>query len=65
MMDERPDMNDLSSFTSTRAYLSDEQRTFMNGGPASKRDRTDPSYWRDTKPDPERIKAYAKLKQSK
>jgi hypothetical protein len=65
MMDERPDMNDLSSFTSTRAFLSPEQRAFMNNGPASTRDRNDPSYWRHTKPDPERIKAYAKLKQSK
>ena len=36
----------------------------MNGGPAAKRDRTDPSYWRGDKfkADPERIKAYAKLK---
>ena len=65
MMDERPDMSDLSSFTSTRASLSDEERVFMNGGPAAKRDRSDPSYWRPLHPDPERIAAYAKLKRAK
>ena len=64
MMDERPDMNDLSSFTSTRALLSDEERAFMNRGPAAKRDRSDPSYWRPLQADPERVKAYSKLKAS-
>jgi ketosteroid isomerase-like protein len=62
MMDELPDMNDLSSFTSTRALLSNEERALMNGGPAAKRDRTDPSYWRPLEADPERVKAYAILK---
>ena len=61
MMDERPDMNDLSSFTSTRALLSDEMKAFMNGGPAAKRDRTDRSYERPLRPNPERAKAYARL----
>ena len=62
LMDERPDINDLSSFTSTRALLSDKERAFMNGGPAAKRDRTDPSYWRPLRADPDRIAAYKKLK---
>lgn len=57
-MDERPDMNDLSSFTSTRALMSDEARAFMNGGPGSRRDRSDPSYLRPLVADLERVEAY-------
>jgi len=56
-LDERPDMSDLTSFTSTRAILSDEVRAFMNGGPASRRDRSDPSYQRPLHADVERVKA--------
>ena len=62
MTDERPDMNDLSSFTSTRALLPPDVRAFMNGGPGPKRDRTDPSYQRPLRADPERIRAYQRLK---
>jgi hypothetical protein len=62
MMDERPDIDDLSSFTSTRALLSEEMRAFMNGGPGAKRDRSDPSYQRPLKVDPERLRAYRTLK---
>ena len=62
MMEERPDMSDLSAFTSTRALLSPEVRAFMNEGPGPKRDRTDPSYDRPLKVDPERLKAYQQLK---
>lgn len=61
MMDERPDMNDLSSFTSTRALLSNEVRAFMNGGVGPKRDRTDPSYQRPLRVDPQRVLDYKKL----
>ena len=57
-MDERPDMNDLSSFTSTRALLSAEARAFMNGGPGPKRDRTDPSYQRPLQVSAQRLKDY-------
>ncbi len=60
-MDERPDMEDLSSFTSTRALLSDELRTFMNGGFPARRDRTDASYHRPLKVDPERAEAYRRM----
>lgn len=60
-LDERPDMNDLSSFTSTRAILSDEVRTFMNGGPGPKRDRSDPSYQRPLVADHERLAACKRL----
>jgi SnoaL-like domain len=65
LMDEIPDMNDLSSFTSTRALLPPEVRAFMNGGPAAKRDRSDPSYWHPLQADPERVKAFARLKAGK
>ena len=61
-LDERPDMNDLTSFTSTRAILSDEVRAFMNGGPASRRDRTDPSYQRPLRADFDRVEACKQLK---
>lgn len=62
MTDERPDMADLSAFTSTRAILSPEILAFMNGGPGPRRDRSDPSYQRPLQVDPERLKAYAQLK---
>jgi hypothetical protein len=61
MMDERPDMNDLSSFTSTRASLSDEMRAFMNAGQGSRRDRSDPSYQRPLRVDPARAQAWRRL----
>lgn len=61
-LDERPDMNDLTSFTSTRAILSDEVRAFMNGGPASRRDRSDPSYQRPLRADVDRVAACKQLK---
>ena len=61
MMDERPDMNDLSSFTSTRASLSDVMRAFMNGGMAARRDANDPSYMRPLRVDPARAEAYRQL----
>ena len=61
-LDERPDMSDLTSFTSTRAILSDEVRAFMNGGPASRRDRSDPSYQRPLRADLERVAACKQLK---
>lgn len=63
MMDERPDMSDLSSFTSTRASLSEEARAFMNGGPGASRDRNDASYQRPLRVDEARREAYLALKQ--
>jgi hypothetical protein len=61
MTDERPDMADLSSFTSTRALLSDEMRAFMNGGFGARRDRSDASYHRPLKVDPARAEAYRRM----
>lgn len=58
MMDERPDMDDLSSFTSTRALLSAVERAFMNGGRAARRDTTDASYDRPLMVDPARAEAW-------
>lgn len=60
-MDEIPDMDDLSSFTSTRALLSDEERAFMNGGRKATRDKNDPSYDRPVTVDPARRVAYRKM----
>lgn len=60
-LDKAPDMNDLSSMTSTRNELSDEMRAFMNAGLGSRRDKTDPSYMRPLKLDPGRRDAYKKL----
>jgi hypothetical protein len=60
-MDEQPDMNDLSSFTSTRALLSDVERAFMNAGVGPRRDRDDPSYQRPLIVDPARREAYLRL----
>ena len=62
MMDERPDMDDLSSFTSTRSLLSAQMRTFMNNGLGAKRDRSDPSYHRPLHADLERVRAYTEMK---
>jgi hypothetical protein len=61
-LDEVPDMCDLSSFTSTRAFLSPEMKAFMNGGPGSKRDRTDRSYARPLVGNPERLKLFKQMK---
>ena len=61
MMDEIPDIGDLSSFTSTRASLSAAERAFMNEGRAAARDRTDPSYDRPLKVDPARRDGYLGL----
>ena len=57
-MDERPDMDDLSSFTSTRALLSEVERAFMNAGRRPARDRSDPSYDRPLRVDPARRDGY-------
>lgn len=62
MMDERPDMDDLSSFTSTRALLSQIEREFMNGGRASRRDRSDPSYECPLTIDRSRREGYKRMK---
>jgi SnoaL-like domain len=61
VMDERPDMNDLSSFTSTRDSLSPEMRAFMNGGLGSRRDRDDASYHRPLVVDPTRHAAWRRM----
>jgi hypothetical protein len=63
MMDEIPDINDLSSFTSTRALLTDIERAFMNAGRAPTRSRADPSYDRPLTVDPDRRKRYLEMKE--
>lgn len=61
LLDERPDMDDLTSFTSTCATLTDEARAFINGGLGPKRDRSDPSYLRPLRVDPGRAIAYPQM----
>jgi hypothetical protein len=65
MMDEIPDMSDLSSFTSTRAMLSNVERAFMNAGRGPARDRSDPSYDRPLTVDPERRARYLTMLRNK
>jgi len=62
VMDEIPNIEDLSSFTSTRAKLSVVERDFMNAGRSPSRDRSDPSYDRPLTIDDARREAYLKLK---
>ena len=64
MMEQRPDFNDLSTLTSTRGLLSEELRAFMNGGPAARRDRSDPVYQRPLRADPARVREYARIKKN-
>lgn len=61
MMEERPDFDDLSTFTSSRHLLTEDVRLFMNAGFAPRRDRTDASYQRPLLPDPARQKAWDSL----
>ena len=61
MMDEIADMSDLTSFTSTRALLSEIEKAFMNAGRGPARDRSDPSYDRPLTVDPARREAYLKM----
>ena len=61
LIDERPDMSDLTAFTSTRALLPDDVRAFMQAGLGPKRDRSDPSHMRPLKVDPARAETYRKM----
>jgi hypothetical protein len=61
LMDERPNPDEQSSYTSTRAYLSDELRDFMNECPPARRDGTDPSYQRPLQASPERLASWQRL----
>lgn len=61
LMDERPNPDEQSSYTSTRAYLSAEVRDFMNECPPARRDTTDPSYQRPFEVSPERLESWKRL----
>lgn len=56
-----PDINDLSTMTSTAASLSQVEKDFMNQGRGPARDRSDPSYDRPLTVDPARRAAYRAL----
>lgn len=60
-LDNIPDVDDLSTMTSTAHLLSDEERAFMNAGRGPSRDRNDPSYERPLVVDPSRRDGYKEL----
>lgn len=62
LMDETPNPDEQSSYTSTRTYLSDAIRDFMNECPPGRRDATDPSYQRPLKVSPERVRSWERLR---
>jgi hypothetical protein len=61
LLDERVDLAEQSSFTSTRASLPPAIRALMDAGSAPRRDRDDPSYRRPLQADPERLRAWSRL----
>ncbi len=60
-LDTIPDVNDLSTMTSTAHLLSEEERAFMNAGRGPARDQSDPSYDRPLTVDPKRRDGYQDL----
>ncbi|NKQ55532.1 nuclear transport factor 2 family protein [Amycolatopsis sp. K13G38] len=61
LMDERPDMAQQASFTSTRALLPEHIRDFMNTAPGPRRDAGDLSYQRPLRADQDRLTAWNAL----
>ncbi|MCU1566801.1 MAG: SnoaL-like protein [Pseudarthrobacter sp.] len=61
LMDETPNPDEQSSYTSTRSYLSDEIRDFMNECPPGRRNASDPSYGRPLEVSPERVESWKRL----
>ncbi|WP_370203923.1 hypothetical protein, partial [Salipiger bermudensis] len=55
------DMDDLTSFTSTRAILPEPVKAFMNAGRGPARDPSDPSYDRPLTVDPSRRDGYLEM----
>lgn len=60
-LDTIPDIDDLSTMTSTAHLLSDAERAFMNAGRGPSRDKNDPSYERPLTIDPARRDGYKAL----
>lgn len=60
-LDNIPDINDLSSMTSTAHLLSEAEKQFMNEGRGPSRDRNDPSYDRPLVVDSARREKYLAL----
>ena len=60
-LDQIPDIDDLSTMTSTAASLSEAERRFMNEGRGPSRDKNDPSYERPLTVDPTRREGYKRL----
>jgi hypothetical protein len=64
LTDYRLDPADLSSFTATSHLLSAEVRSFMNAGPAPRRDDSDPSYQRPLDVPPDRLDQWHALQRA-
>lgn len=64
LMDETPNPDEQSSYTSTRTYLTDEIRDFMNECPPGRRDARDPSYQRTLEVSPKRVDSWVRLNNS-
>jgi hypothetical protein len=62
LLDERPNFDDASTFTSTRHLLSPALRQFMSAGFRPRRDTEDVSYLRPLMVDPARQAAWQALK---
>lgn len=60
-LDQIPNIEDLSTMTSTAHLLSNVERAFMNEGRGPARDRSDPSYDRPLTNDPARRDKYLAL----
>jgi SnoaL-like domain len=60
--EERPDMQDPSTFVATRAALPPAMLEFLRTGPRVSRDRNDPSYARPLTIDPDRVGQGRKLR---
>lgn len=58
MLTERPDPDDISSYTSNRDHLPAEVKAFLNQSAPSRRDRADLSYVRPLQLDPDRLVAW-------
>jgi ketosteroid isomerase-like protein len=61
LMDEAPNPDEQSSYTSTHAYLSEAVRKFMNECPGGRRDASDPSYQRPLDASGQRLESWKRL----
>lgn len=61
LSEDRPNPEKPSSYTSTRAYLTEDIRDFLDQSPVARRDRSDPSYQRPFELSQDRLAAWNRL----